>query len=436
MQDISTRPLTDKEEQVEIEKMLLGILLVENDRIDQVADLSPEVFTVYQHRRVFEVMLNLYRQDIKIDPVSVSHHFNGEASVITDLLGSSVLRSEFDNCAKILRDGLATRRLRALLQKTDGELSQKKPIVEVIDCLQRDVLDLGASDEHGSRAIADFIDDLLAEQRGIVSGYPNLDKFTLLENGTMTVLAARPSMGKTAFALGVAANVARTGKPVLFFSLEMSARQVLQRMAAMCERIELERIRFNKLTDEERERKESGRYLQLPIVLNDQSSWNPFSLRREIRRQKHKNKVELAIIDYLGLLHYPGAENRVQEVTEISRELKAIAKDLDLPILALHQLNRASENRENKRPSLADLRDSGAIEQDADMVWFPFRPAVYKLKEDDGKGDPYPETHAELIVAKQRQGPCKSVNLIWRGEFACFESAAKSSCDHSPEGVG
>ena len=437
MQDISNLRLTEQEELKETEKMLLGILLAEGNRFDEVADVSPDIFTVYQHRQIFEVMLKLYRQDIKIDPTSVNHHFAGDASVVNDMLGSSFLRSEFENCARVLQDAQLERQLRELFKKTDADLCKKKPISEVIDFLQKEVLDLGTGDERGSKAIADFVDELLAEQKGVTTGYPDLDDFTLLENGTMTVLAARPGMGKTAFALGIAANIAKTGRSVLFFSLEMSARQVLQRMAAMCERIPLENIRFNRPTDEEKERKESGAYLQLPIVLNDQSSWTPHSLRREIRRQKHKFKIEVVVIDYLGLLRYPGTENRVQEVTEISRELKSIAKDLDLPILALHQLNRAPENRDSKKPCLADLRDSGAIEQDADMVWFPFRPAAYGLKQkvkapESRKTEevPYPETHAELIVAKQRQGPCKRIALTWLGEHACFESAAKSSAEY------
>lgn len=435
MPDATALRENKQENQLAAERILLGVLLKNGERIDEVADLSPELFSSMPHRDLFEIMLDLYRQDLKVDTISVRDRFNGDGELVDELLGSAWGESEFDSSVEVLKNGLFERNLKKILTEADAALSRNQPVREVIDTLQSRVFDLSVDQKRESAALRDFAPELLKEQRGVPTGFADLDNFLIPENGSMTVVAGRPSMGKTALALSLAVQVAKAGRKLLFFSLEMSARQVLQRIAAISERISLERIRFKRMTAEEQERFDGQRYLDLPIILNDCSSWTPYALRREVRRQINKRAIELVIVDYLGLLRIPGADNRVAEVTEISRELKAIAKDLDVPLIVLHQLNRASEGRSDKRPSLGDLRDSGAIEQDADMVWFPFRPAVYGLSKKEknpatGKKQdvPFDSKFAELIVAKHRQGSCRTVEMVWLSDYAVFESAAPDLC--------
>lgn len=221
-------------------------------------------------------------------------------------------------------------------------------------------------------------------------------------------------MGKTALALSMAVEMARRAIPVLIFSLEMSSRDVMHRIAAQTEGLRLSDIRHGGLNEDQKARLDGqdATYPRLPIYINDHADWTPYSLRGEIRRVVRRYGIKAIFIDYMGLLHVNDMNSKYEEVTRISKELKSTAKTVGVPLIVLHQLNRASETRTDKRPSLADLRDSGAIEQDADIVIFPFRPSVY-----DDQLDP---NAAQIIVAKHRQGLCTTVPAYWNGNFSAF----------------
>jgi replicative DNA helicase len=255
-------------------------------------------------------------------------------------------------------------------------------------------------------------------------GFRELDRLTSgFQPGNLVILAARPSMGKSALGLCIAANLGvRTGTPVALFTLEMSKAEVTQRLMCSEAKVESERVRSGKLTQEDWPRLTAAcdKLMKAPIYVDDTGSITMMELRSKARRLKAREpELGLIIVDYLQLMTSGGtAENRVQEVSQISRNLKVLARDLDVPILALSQLSRAVEQRHDKRPILSDLRESGSIEQDADLVLFVYRDEYYNGEESDQQG------LAELILAKHRNGPTDSVKLSFLRRYAKFADLA------------
>ena len=272
--------------------------------------------------------------------------------------------------------------------------------------------------------------EILSESRGaitgIATGFKDLDQRTSgLQKADLVVVAARPSMGKTAFAFNIAENVARqTDQTVLLFSMEMSSEQVVRRFISSISNIDLQRLMRGQLeeTDWEGIDKALSVLSQKRILLDDTPALSPSEIRARARRVKREHDdLAMIVIDYLQLMQVPGSgDNRVAEISEISRSLKALAKELNVPVIALSQLNRAVETRPNKRPILADLRDSGAIEQDADVIAFLYRHSYYDPTDLEAKGK------AEVNIAKQRNGPTKAVPVAFIENTATFQNLAKS----------
>jgi replicative DNA helicase len=261
---------------------------------------------------------------------------------------------------------------------------------------------------------------------GIPSGFFDLDKLTSgFQKSDLIIIAARPSMGKTAFALNIACNAAiNSGVPTIVFSLEMSKEQLVMRLISTEARLNPYRLQHGYTSPEDWEKLENvrGRLSGAPIFIDDASDTTVMKLRAKARRLKAEKKAGLIIVDYLQLMKPPRrTERRDLEIAEISRSLKGLAKDLDIPVVALSQLNRQLENREDKRPRLADLRESGSLEQDADVVIFIHRDEVYRKKEEKTV-----ENHgiADIIVAKQRNGPTDSLRLAYIKEYTRFENLA------------
>ena len=259
---------------------------------------------------------------------------------------------------------------------------------------------------------------------GVSTGFDELDKMTAgLQPSDMVVVAARPSMGKTTFAMNLCESVAiKSGKPVLVFSMEMPAESIVMRMLASLGRINLRNILSGRLTQDDWTRIASAMQLLTPqkFFIDDTPALSPMDIRARARRVARECGGELGLImvDYLQLMQVPGVENRVNEISEISRSLKSLAKELNVPVIALSQLNRSLEQRPNKRPVMSDLRESGAIEQDADVIMFLYRDEVYNKEKSEEKG------MAEVIIGKQRNGPIGTVRLAFRGEFTRFDDLA------------
>ena len=269
---------------------------------------------------------------------------------------------------------------------------------------------------------------------GVATGFADLDRQTSgLQKGDLVIVAGRPSMGKTAFSVNIAENVAlNEGLPVLIFSMEMAGAQLATRMLGSVGRVDQGRLRTGKLTDEEwpRVTEAISKLSKAPILIDETGALNSLELRARARRMARKwGQVGLIVIDYLQLMtgnSGGSGDNRATEISEISRSLKALAKEMQCPVIALSQLNRGLEQRPNKRPVMSDLRESGAIEQDADVILFIYRDEVYHADTTTEKGI------AEVIVGKQRNGPIGTVKLSWQGQFTKFDNLALGSLPSSP----
>ena len=283
------------------------------------------------------------------------------------------------------------------------------------------------------RQMADRIDQLFSRDNpsdvtGIPTGFSDLDSMTSgLQGGDLVIVAGRPSMGKTAFSLNMAENVALdSGLPVAVFSMEMASTQLAMRMIGSVGRLDQHRMRTGKLEDEDWEKLTTalGKLNEAPIFIDEGAGLSSFDVRARARRlHRQCGKLGLIVVDYLQLMSAPAGrqgENRATEISEISRSLKALAKELDVPVVALSQLNRSVEQRPDKRPVMSDLRESGAIEQDADVILFIYRDEVYNPDSID-KGT------AEIIIAKQRNGPIGRVRLTFMGQHTRFENYAGNS---------
>jgi replicative DNA helicase len=253
---------------------------------------------------------------------------------------------------------------------------------------------------------------------GVPTGYEALDNMIGgFREGDFVIIAARPSMGKTAFALNLALNAARARAPVMFFSLEMSYQQLIERLLSMNSLVDLYKIRHGKMDEKDWRAlvAAADKLMKLPIVIDDESLLDLRTARAKLRRAKREHDIKIAFIDYLQLMHAKSSESRQQQIAEISRGLKLLARELQITIVALSQLSRAVEQREDKRPRLSDLRESGAIEQDADIVMFLYKDSYYKM-EDEKK----PADEVEIIIGKQRNGPTGTVSLLFNNNTTGF----------------
>ena len=435
---------------LEAEQSTLGSMLLDRDQIAIVIEiLKPDDFYKESHTDIFNAIVALFDRGDPVDMVTVIELMDkngtlekiGGAAYLSVLVEGTPAPSNASTYAKLVKQKSMLRQLiRAGNQITVWAYQEADDVETVVANAEKAVLDvaMGRSGEDIvpiRSALKDTFDVIQKKysERGGISGIPTdfekLDALTAgFQNSDLVIVAARPSMGKTSLALKIAENVAirhKTG--VGLFSLEMSSEQLVTRMLCSVARVDASSLRKGFLTDQDWENLTRGMDLlsQAPLVLVDSPGITPLELRAKARRMQKEYGVELLIVDYLQLMAGRSRESRVQEISEISRELKLMARELDLPVIVLSQLSRAVEQRPNKRPMLSDLRESGAIEQDADLVMFLYREGYYKQPGDDDESFDYDRPEAEkteLNLAKHRNGPTGRVDLTFVHRYATFEN--------------
>lgn len=438
---------------VAAERAVLGSIITDNAVLANVQELIiAEDFSNVAHADIFGAMVALDQKQERIDPLTLAEQLKiagklasvGGPNYLSTLDQSVPFAQNAVEYAKIIKNQ-ATRRALAGAGREIMELASQETgdVAELMDEAERKVFQIAQKRRAGDlRSMQDLMSealDLLDKMKqsssgitGTATGFIDLDnQLTGLHGGELIVLAARPGIGKTSLAMNIAIHVALHEKlPVAIFSLEMPSVQLLTRMLATHARIDMKKLRGGRLAPNEEERisEAANELFGLKMYIDDSGGLSSFDLRAKARRLKQKEgKVGLIVIDYLQLMHQKGkVESRQLEVAEISRALKQLAKELDAPIIALSQLNRKVEERKGGKPMLSDLRESGAIEQDADVVMF-----IHRDDESEGEGgEPGPQQHrsaipVELIVAKQRNGPVGSVDLVFLAELTRFESRAR-----------
>jgi replicative DNA helicase len=440
-------------EDLAAERAVLGAVLADNTLIASVAEVvHADDFSSPQHTAIFTAMLKLDATQRQVDHLTLAEELKlmgqlasvGGPAYLMALDQGVPFASNAVQYANIVKDQALRRRLANVGREIMEMASQETGDIEVVlDESERRLFLLAEKRREGDlRPVSELMEqtlDLLDKMKasssgvtGLSTGYVDLDmQLTGLHAGELIILAARPGVGKTSLAMNIAMHAAiHDDKAVGIFSLEMPADQLLMRLLASSARVDMKKLRGGRLTphDEEKFQEMAGKLYNAPIYIDDSGGLSPFDLRAKARRLKQKDpRLSLIVIDYLQLMHQKGkVESRQLEVSEISRSLKQLAKELEVPIIALSQLNRKVEERKGGKPMLSDLRESGSIEQDADVVMFIH-------KEDEGEGAPDGEDAArsktvipvELIIAKQRNGPVGSIDLVFLSEFTRFESRAR-----------
>jgi len=433
----------------EAEQSVLGAILVRPEVMDRIADvIVPEDFYREAHGRIYKAMLDLYGKGEPVDLVTVSALLKergqlegvGGPAFLAGLSEQVGFAANADYYANLVRDKAVLRRLLDCTQEIASAcLSPVEDVAEFLDEAEHKIFQVAeAKVRPGFAPISALVDNEIATLEaiwgrkdgaltGVTSGFADLDNYTAgFQASDLIILAARPSMGKTALALNIAFNAAYKSKPpapVAFFSLEMSKEQLVRRLLSAEGRVDASQIRRAAfLTGDEwtRLQEAAGLLLDCPIYIDDTPAATVLDIRAKSRRLKADGKLGLIIIDYLQLMQGRAElSSREQQISEISRSLKGLAKELNVPVIALSQLSREPEKRERKRPQLSDLRESGAIEQDADVVMFIYRDEVYRKDSADNQGI------AEVILGKQRNGPIGTVKLHFEARFTRFDNLEK-----------
>ncbi len=435
------------------EASVLGAMLMDREAVGTAVQmLDPDCFYHAPHRRLFISVLALYEKSVEIDPVTLSDQLRKDGSLdevgglqfIYDIAGSVPTAANIEFHAQIVREKAM---LRKLIASCTAIIQESYTPVEDIDSLidQAEEKIFNIQDfrlKEGFSSVKDLIHDIISDlevraqnketMTGVPTGYTDLDNITVgLQPSDLIVVAGRPSMGKTAFALNVALSVAMGTPehpepiPVAIFSLEMSKPQIVQRMLCTLARVNNNKMRRAKLTDLEWHNinKAANSLFEAPIYIDDTPAMSVLEMRAKSRRLFKQEGIGLLIVDYMQLMRTSGRiESRQQEVSLISRSLKALAKELNVPVMALSQLSRAVEDRTDQKPRLADLRESGAIEQDADMVMFIFRPEQAGIREMDGQST---EGLAQILLEKNRNGPTGMAELSFIKDFTRFENRSR-----------
>ncbi|MEM7415530.1 MAG: replicative DNA helicase [Gemmatimonadota bacterium] len=436
---------------VQAENSVLGGMLIDGSAVDKALEIvSDGMFYREGNRRIFRAMIRIFERGAVIDPVTIVEELKktdelegaGGVDYVAQLLDAVPTAANVEYHAAIVREKALLRRLveQASHIIQDAYEQGERSVEEILDQAEGRIFQVAES--HNRQGFV-WIKEILWETfehierlqesksgiTGVPTGFADLDRMTTgLQKGDLCIIAARPSMGKTAFALNVAATAAiQHQQAVGIFSLEMSSSQLLSRLLCAEGRVDAQRLRRGRLSREEHERlgNAAGHLNTAPIWIDDQPGANVLEIRAKARRMKsdleaNGRELGLLMIDYMQLMSGVGqSESRVQEVSQISRGLKGLARELEVPLIALSQLSRGPEQRTDKRPMLSDLRESGSIEQDADVVMFLFRPEYYATAENRAEL----EGKAELIIAKQRNGPTGVVPLVFQKEYTRFESA-------------
>ncbi len=450
--DESTAALKIPPHSIEAEQSVLGGLMLDNNAWDQVSDLvTEEDFYRHDHRMIFSAIAAISGRSEPCDVITLSEELDkmSELDNVGGLRQLGMLAKNTPSAANIRAYAEIVREKSVLRQlidvgtaisnsgyQPDGRSSSE--LLDLAESLVFKIAEQGARSKQGFQDInellvkaVDKIDTLYNSDSpitGTTTGFVDFDKQTSgMQRSDLIIVAGRPSMGKTTFAMNIAENAAlETKKPIAIFSMEMPGEQLVMRMLSSFGRIEQTRLRNGSLEDEDWPRLTSAVSLlqQTKIFIDDSASLSPNELRARARRLvREHGELGVIVIDYLQLMQVPGSkENRTAEISEISRSLKALAKELNVPVIALSQLNRSLENRPNKRPINSDLRESGAIEQDADLIVFIYRDEVYNEDSPD-KGV------AEIIIGKQRNGPIGTTRLTFLGRYAKFENYAGPAYD-------
>jgi len=434
---------------VEAEQSVLGGLMISPEAWDGVAELvTAEDFYRADHRLIFRQIRNLAEASKPVDFVTLADQLQlsgeldaaGGHAYLAELAEGTPSASNIRAYAQVVRERSSLRRLIEAAQEIadNGFNPQGRDAAELIDEAERLIMQVGEAGpkaggpqevDHLLRITVDRIEELCnsgGNITGLSTGYLDLDKLTSgLQRSDLVIVAGRPSMGKTSFAMNLVEHaILNQDDPVLVFSMEMPAEQLMMRMLASIGRINQKNVREGDLDAGgwEKLSQAVGKLHGRPLLIDDTPALTPTEVRSRARRVKReRGNIAMIMIDYLQLMQVAGAsEGRTAEISEISRNLKAIAKEFNCPVVALSQLNRSLEQRQNKRPINSDLRESGAIEQDADVIMFIYRDEIYNLDTAD-KGI------AEIILGKQRNGPIDTVRLAWFGEYTRFENLAPGS---------
>ncbi|GEL76345.1 replicative DNA helicase [Tenuibacillus multivorans] len=425
---------------IEAEQAVLGAIFLQPDVIVTASEiLMPEDFYRVSHQRIFEVMMRLNDKGEPIDLVTVTNELSaleileeiGGVSYLTDIAESVPTAANIEYYAKIVDEKSV---LRQMIQAATGivtrSFEENDEITDVIDYAEKSILDVSQQKTSGRfKNIKDVLINVYdnieqlhhqsEEVTGVPTGFKDLDKITSgFQDNDLIIIAARPSVGKTAFALNIAQNVAiQAQENCAIFSLEMGAEQLVMRMLCAEGNIDAQRLRTGSLEEEDwgKLTMAMGSLSDAGIFIDDTPGVKVNEIRSKCRRLKQEHGLGMVLIDYLQLIQGSGSskENRQQEVSEISRQLKALARELEVPVIALSQLSRGVEQRQDKRPIMSDIRESGSIEQDADIIGFLYRDDYYNDETEK-------ENIIEIIIAKQRNGPIGTVELAFVKEYNKF----------------
>jgi replicative DNA helicase len=453
MQELATSPasaarVTDTlrvpPHSIEAEQSVLGGLMLDNAAWDTVAELVAEGdFYRHDHRLIFRAVGALCVRGEPVDVVTVSEWLEqhkeldkaGGLAYLAEIANSTPSAANIKAYATIVRERSVLRQLIHVGTEIGNAAfnTEGRDCAQLLDHAEQLVFRIaehGRLNQNNFKSIRDLLVDVTdridklyhqdSPYTGVPTGFADFDEKTSgLQSSDVIIIAGRPSMGKTSFAMNIAEHAAiKSRVPVAIFSMEMPGEQLVMRMLSSLGRIDQHRVRTGRLSDEDWPRLTSAMSIlsDAPLFIDDTPALNPVELRARARRIKRDHGLGLIVIDYLQLMQVPGyKENRTNEISEISRSLKALAKELQVPVIALSQLNRGLEQRPNKRPVMSDLRESGAIEQDADLIAFIYRDEVYHEDSPD-KGI------AEIIIGKQRNGPIGTVRLTFLGQYTRFEN--------------
>lgn len=426
---------------VEAEMCVLGSMLIDPEAVPRALEiLRPQYFYYDANRRIFEVMVEAFEKNHPIDLVTLMENLRskgqldrvGGASYLTQLSSAVPTSANIEYYARIVKEKSLLRCLiSASSQMVEECFEEQGEVASLLDRAEQRIFEISQDKIEGQfvslreliHSGIETIDRLYQHKghvTGLETGYEQLDiKTAGFQPSDLIIVAGRPSMGKSAFVSCVCEHVGVvTKKPVAFFSLEMSKEQVVQRMLCSHARVDAQKVRtgFLSHTDWPLLTKAAGRLSEAPIFIDDTPGSTVLEIRAKARRMKSQHDIQLVVVDYLQLMQaHTRSENRQQEISEISRSLKALAREIKVPVIAISQLSRAVEQRTGNRPQLSDLRESGAIEQDADVVIFLYREEYYKPSEEN-------RNKAEVVIAKQRNGPTGSVELFFFREWTRFEN--------------
>jgi replicative DNA helicase len=446
MNELNPSPHKLPPQNVEAEQSILGGILIENDAINKVTEiLTPDDFYRDAHRKIYNALINLTERDEPADLVTLTNELRklnqldavGGASYVASLIDSVPTAANIEYYAKIVKEKAI---LRKLIQTSTEIITQsyedRGDVESFIDEAERAIFQISERRVKPSfYPIRDIVKqsfktiERLFERKELVTGVPSgfreLDQKTAgFQPSDLIIVAGRPSMGKTAFCLNVAQYAAIEKKtPIAIFSLEMSKEQLVIRMLCSEARVEGTKLRTGFLIESDWPRLTlaAGNISEAPIFIDDSAALSVLELRAKARRLKAEHGLGMIVVDYLQLMKGRlRAESRQQEISEISRSLKALAKDLAVPVIAVSQLSRRTEERQGMRPQLSDLRESGAIEQDADLILFIYRDEVYNRSEDNPN-----RGKAEVIIGKQRNGPIGKVDLAFLDKYTTFKDLYK-----------